>query len=78
MANMDYCRFCNTRLDVEDCLDSLREEKLMSSDEANAGRWMFEDILEYCRDNGIIDSFDSEMIQAIFQGLTKKEDDEDQ
>lgn len=78
MANMGYCRFCNTRLDVEDCLDALRDEKLMSSDEANAGRWMFEGILEFCRDNGIIDSFDSEMIQAIFHGLTKREDGEDE
>lgn len=77
MANMSYCRFQNTRHDVEDCLDSLREEKRMSREEANAGRWMFEDILGFCRDNGIIDSYDGEMIQVIFDGLTRKEDSED-
>lgn len=57
MANMSYCRFQNTRLDMEDCLDALREEKPLSRDEANAGRWMIGDILAYCRDNGIIDSY---------------------
>ena len=77
MANMSYCRFQNTRLDMEDCLDALREEKPLSRDEANAGRWMFGDILGYCRDNGIIDSYDSEMLEAVFERLVKEgEDDE--
>lgn len=54
MANMSYCRFQNTRGDVQDCLNALRMEKPLSRDEANAGRWMFDDILSYCRENGII------------------------
>lgn len=32
MANMSYCRFQNTRQDMEDCLDALRNEKRLSSD----------------------------------------------
>lgn len=38
MANMSYCRFQNTRSDMEDCMDALREEKHLSGDEAKAGR----------------------------------------
>ena len=48
MVNMGYCRFQNTRSDMEDCLDALREGKRLSSDEARAGRWMIDDILSYC------------------------------
>ena len=78
MANMSYCRFQNTRRDVEDCLDALRDEKRLSSDEANAVRWMFDDILDFCRDMGIIDSYDTGMLEALFDGLTEREDDDDE
>ena len=74
MANMSYCRFQNTRLDMEDCLDALREEKPLSRDEANAGRWMIDDILGYCRDNGIIDSYDGEMLKAVFERLVREDE----
>ena len=77
MANMSYCRFQNTRLDMEDCLDALREEKPLSRDEANAGRWMIDDILGYCRDNGIIDSYDGEMLKAVFERLVKEDEADD-
>lgn len=77
MPNMSYCRFQNTRHDMEDCLDALRSEKRLNSDEAKAGRWMFDDILSYCRDNGIIDSYDGEMLEAIFDGLAKEDDDDE-
>ena len=77
MANMSYCRFQNTRSDMEDCLDVLREEKPLSRDEANAGRWVFDDILSYCRDNGIIDSYDSEMLEAVFDGLVEEDENDE-
>ena len=77
MANMSYCRFQNTRRDMEDCLDALRDEKRLSSDEAKAGRWMFDDILDFCRDMGIIDSYDAGMLEALFDGLTTEEDNDE-
>ena len=54
MANMSYCRFHNTRSDLNDCLEALREDKLLSEDEAKAGRRMFEEFLEFCQENFII------------------------
>ena len=77
MANMSYCRFQNTRSDMEDCLDALREEKPLSRDEANAGRWMFDDVLSFCRDNGIIDSYDSETLEAVFDGLVEEDENDE-
>ena len=78
MANMSYCRFQNTRGDVQDCLNALRMEKPLSRDEANAGRWMFDDILSYCRENGIIDSYDREAREAIFAELDETEGEGDE
>lgn len=78
MANMSYCRFQNTRRDAEDCLDALRDEKRLSTDEAKAGHRMFDDILDFCRDMDIIDSYDGEALEALFDGLTEKEDDNDE
>ncbi|MCX4371581.1 MAG: hypothetical protein OSJ58_07065 [Dysosmobacter sp.] len=77
MANMSYCRFQNTRNDMEDCLDALREEKPLSRDEANAGRRMFDDILSYCQDNGIIDSYDGETLEAVFDGLVEEDENDE-
>lgn len=77
MANMSYCRFQNTRSDMEDCLDALHDNKMLSESEAKAARWMFDDILSFCRENGIIDSFDGEELQSFFESMTRKEDDDE-
>lgn len=77
MANMSYCRFQNTRGDMEDCINALCEEKRLSRDEARAGRWMFDDILSYCQENGIIDGYDGEMLKAVFERLAKEDEDDD-
>ena len=73
MANMSYCRFQNARRDVENCLDALRDEKRLSTDEAKAGYRMFDDILDFCRDMGINDSYDAETLEDLFDGLTESE-----
>lgn len=41
MSNMSYCRFTNTRTDLNDCLDALRRDERMSGMEVQAGRNMF-------------------------------------
>ena len=78
MPNMSYCRFRNTRSDIEDCLDTLREEKHLSTDEAQAGCRMFDDILDFCQDMGIIGSYDAVALEALFDGLTESEGDDDE
>lgn len=78
MANMSYCRFHNTKLDMEDCLDAIRDEKHLSAEEARAGRQMMEDILEFCRDYGIIDTYDSNAVEDVFCELTRSEGEGDE
>lgn len=62
---------------MEDCLTDLQDEECLSKDEAHDGRWMFEDILSYCQDNGIIDSYDGGLLEAIFEGLTQEDEDDE-
>ena len=66
MSNMSYCRFTNTRDNVEDCLSSIECEESVSEFEAAAGKQMFRRFLSFCRDADIIQSYDSEMIEQMF------------
>ena len=77
MANMSYCRFTNTRSDMEDCLEALRDEKPLSDFEVRAGKAMFKDILEACQNYGIIDAFDGDEIDRLFDNLLEKEDEDE-
>lgn len=53
MANMSYCRFHNTNLDMQDCIDALYEGTRLSDDEFIACKNMFENVLEFFEDYDI-------------------------
>ena len=78
MPNMSYCRFHNTRADLNDCLDALREGKPLSADEARDGRRMFVDFLDFCQESYIITGYDEDEIKALFDDRTEKADDDDE
>ena len=44
MANMSYCRFHNTNLDMRDCIDALDDGEELSDDEFIACKDMFESV----------------------------------
>lgn len=73
MSNMSYCRFTNTRTDLNDCLDSLRRDERLSEMEVRAGRNMFMEFLTFCRDYDIIDDYDGELVRDLFQNLKERE-----
>ena len=62
MANMSYCRFNNTRIDIEDCIEALREaewgDNKISEDEIGYCRMMFDNIRDYLDEEGLLDNFD--------------------
>ena len=72
MSNMSYCRFRNTSGDVAVCLDSIRQNRMLDSSEAGFGRRMFKEFLTFCRDYDIIDEYDSEVIDELFDGLQRE------
>lgn len=55
MANMSYCRFHNTRLDMNDCINALEMEEKISVEEARNCEMMFRIILEYLECEGIVE-----------------------
>ena len=55
MANMSYCRFRNTMMDLDDCLESLEYGEELSNDEFDACERMFEKFIDFCIVQGIIE-----------------------
>lgn len=58
MTNMSYCRFRNTKIDMDDCLAALIEaedgEENISQEEIDACREIFDAIIDYLEDRCII------------------------
>lgn len=61
MANMSYCRFNNTKMDLDDCLEALREGETLSKDEFRKCKQMFKNFIEFLEDEGIVE--DDEELQ---------------
>ena len=55
MANMSYCRFRNTEIDLVDCLIAINDKEEMSKDEYNACVRMFDTFFEFLYQQGILD-----------------------
>lgn len=77
MSNMSYCRFTNTSSDLDDCLEALRRDERLSDFEVRAGKSMFREFLTFCRDYDIISGYDGEMVDALFNGLREKEEEDE-
>lgn len=73
MSNMSYCRVTNTRSDLQECLDVIRQDMCISGFEANAGKCMFEEFLDFCWWQDIIDGYDKEILSELFRHLQEKE-----
>ena len=72
MSNMSYCRFTNTRSDMDDCLNALCRDERLSATEARAGRNMFKEFLTFCRDQDIISDYDGEVLDSLFRNLKER------
>ena len=53
MANMSYCKFHNTNIDMRDCINALYDGKELSDDEAIACKNMFESVLEFFEEHDV-------------------------
>lgn len=58
MANMSYCRFYNTELDMSDCIEALRCEETLSREELAACKCMFQEIVQYLDEEGVEVDYD--------------------
>lgn len=73
MSNMSHCRFNNTQIDLEECLNAIEEQKIESLYEANKAKRMFEQFLGYCQDQGIIDGYDEDIVNEIIDDAVSPE-----
>lgn len=55
MANMSYCRFNNTKMDLDDCLEALRNGEELSENEFRKCKQMFRNFFDFLYDEGIVD-----------------------
>lgn len=76
-TRMNCCMFTNTRSDVLGCLNAIRGDKRLSGFEVWAGIRLFKEFLDFCRDYDIVSGYDGKAVDALFNGLKEKEEDED-
>lgn len=76
MANMSYCRFFNTRNDLIDCLDALRDNEELSKAEFIACKQLFGDFINFLYDEGVIEDEDGELnerLDEFFESIEVKD-----
>ena len=73
MANMSYCRFENTRKDLDDCLDALREGNINSQRERDEAYRLLTSILDFCLENDVINDYDIYVVKELI-GINPDED----
>lgn len=72
MANMSYCRFHNTRIDLEDCLEALNEDRTLSEEEFKACKQMFSQFVQFLCDEDIVRDDDYELddrLEEFFESI---------
>lgn len=69
MANMSYCRFQNTRLDLMDCLEAIDNGEELSSEEYRAAVSMFKSVLEFLYDNNVVLEYDADNLESMLEYL---------
>lgn len=76
MANMSYCRFHNTNLDLGDCLDALECGETLSNNEFIACQDMFRRFIDFCCNEGIIEDENGELdekLEEFFEQIRREE-----
>ena len=75
MANMSYCRFHNTKMDLDDCLDALREGDELSKGEFGKCKQMFENFIEFLTNEGVIDDYEiDDKLEEFFNSINVEGD----
>lgn len=65
MSNMSYCRFHNTRIDIQECIEALTNRDISSDEEKRAAKNMIVEFLNFCVGEQIIEEYNEDKIGAI-------------
>lgn len=61
MVNMNYCRFNNTKIALNECLEAIQCGEKLSDDEMKCCKQMFRSFIDFCYESGIIEDEDDEL-----------------
>lgn len=71
MVNMSYCRFYNTRLALNECLEAIQNGENLSDAEMDACKQMFRTFIDFCYSVDIIDenNADNDNLEEFFETI---------
>lgn len=74
MVNMSYCRFNNTNLGLDECLNVFEEseDETISPEEKSCAKKMFLRFLEFCLENNIIEDYDNTTMHNLIDSFPEK------
>jgi len=70
--NMSYCRFRNTKMALDDCIDAMEYREETSQEEVKAARNMILSFLDFALQNDIIEGFDEDCIEYALEGMEEE------
>ena len=65
--NMHYCRFRNTRRDLQECLMAIAEGERLDWEEHRAAENMLMDTIEFLQDMGISETYDRDELDKLMK-----------
>lgn len=74
MSNMSYCRFHNTRIDIQECIKALTNRDISSDKEKQAARNMIVEFLDFCVDEQIIEEYDEDEVNSTINACKEERD----
>lgn len=75
MINMSHCRFNNTNLALNECLDAIQTGKELSISEMNSCKQMFKTFINFCSYCGIVEDDDDgldDRLEEFFETIGDK------
>lgn len=72
--NMSYCRFRNTAVALNECLEALHEEDIETREDRFTAKEMFRTFLRFCCEYGIIDEFDDDQLEQFIDSCYIEEE----
>lgn len=73
MASMSYCRFRNTEIEIDNCIEALEDRKIYSEEEKTTARRVLKKILNFCKSECIIDGFNMDQVTAMIDDCKEEE-----
>lgn len=76
MVNMSYCRFNNTKIALNECLEAIQSGEKLSDAEMGSCKQMFRTFIDFCCNSGIIEDDDGELddrLEEFFETIGKTE-----